>query len=474
MNNKLPSLQDAKIRTQTKSLIKRDLFRLDLAASNIGVGKNCYVRTYGCQANERDSETLRGMLKQMGFQLVDDEKIADLIILNSCAIRQNAEDKVFGELGYLKQYKDINPKLIIGLCGCMAQEEAVIDTLLSKYPQVDLIFGTHNIHRLPQLLYQVMINHERAIEVYSKEGEVIEGVPTDRFSQHKAWVNIIYGCNKFCTYCIVPFTRGKERSRLIADIIEEVNDLKNKGYQEITLLGQNVNAYGKDLAYEDGFSLLLEEVAKTGINRVRFTTSHPWDFTDQTIDVMAKYDNIMPFLHLPVQSGNNEILKKMGRRYTIERYKEIYDRLKRVIPNCAFSTDIIVGFPNETDAQFQDTLNLYDYCQFDNAYTFIYSPRIGTPAARMDDNVLYKVKQERLKALNVKVNHYALLNSNTYVNKVVKVLVDGLSKKNKNIYSGYTESNKLVNFSGENLEIGMIVDVLIVEAKTWSLNGKRV
>ena len=474
MNNKLPSLQDAKIRTLTKSLIERDLFSLDMAASNIGVGKKCYVRTYGCQANERDSETLCGMLKQMGFQLVDDEKIADLIILNTCAIRQNAEDKVFGEIGYLKQFKDTNPELIIALCGCMAQEEAVINELLSKYPQVDLIFGTHNIHRLPQLLHQVMINHERVIEVYSKEGEVVEGVPTDRFSQHKAWVNIIYGCNKFCTYCIVPFTRGKERSRLMADIITEVNELKNRGFKEITLLGQNVNAYGKDLAYEDGFSLLLEEVAKTGIDRVRFTTSHPWDFTDQTIDIMAKYPNIMPFLHLPVQSGNNEILRKMGRRYTIERYKEIYDRLKKIMPKCAFSTDIIVGFPNETDAQFQDTLSLYDYCQFDNAYTFIYSPRSGTPASRMDDNVLYKVKQERLKLLNLKVNHYAKLKSDGYVNQVVKVLVDGLSKKNKLIYSGYTESNKLVNFSGDNIEVGMIVDVLILEAKTWSLNGKRV
>ncbi|MEA5026361.1 MAG: tRNA (N6-isopentenyl adenosine(37)-C2)-methylthiotransferase MiaB [Erysipelotrichaceae bacterium] len=474
MKDKLPSLVDARMRTAQRTMIKRDLFVLDQSAKNLGEGKNCYLRTYGCQANERDSETLQGILKDIGFTMIDDESLADLVILNTCAIRQNAEDKVFGEIGYLKQFKDQNPEMIIALCGCMAQEESVINRLLTKYPQVDLIFGTHNIHRLPQLLHQVIISKERVVEVYSKEGEVIEGIPTDRFDKHKAWVNIIYGCNKFCTYCIVPFTRGKERSRLIEDIISEVNQLVQTGYQEVTLLGQNVNAYGKDLEYDDGFSLLLEAVAATGVPRIRFTTSHPWDFTPKTIEVMAKYSNIMPFLHLPVQSGNNEILRIMGRRYTVEKYKAIYDELKRVMPECAFSTDIIVGFPNETDEQFRDTLALYDYCQFDNAYTFIYSMRNGTPAAKMDDNVPYEVKQERLRLLNEKVDYYAKLKNSAYLNKIVKVLVDGKSKKNKEIYSGYTESNKLVNFEGSDLSIGSIVNVLITDAKTWSLNGKCV
>ncbi|MDD2591194.1 MAG: tRNA (N6-isopentenyl adenosine(37)-C2)-methylthiotransferase MiaB [Erysipelotrichaceae bacterium] len=474
MDNKLPSLINAKKRSIHETEIQRDLFYVDEKIANLGSGKTCYLRTYGCQANERDSETIAGILKRMGFTMIDDEKTADMIILNTCAIRKNAEDKVFGEIGYLKQYKDQRPELIIALCGCMAQEEAVIDLIIDKYPQIDLVFGTHNIYRLPQLLHQVMITQERVIEVFSKEGEVIEGIPTDRFIKHKAWVNIIYGCNKFCTYCIVPYTRGKERSRLLSDIIKEVSELKENGYKEITLLGQNVNAYGKDLGYQDGFSRLLEAVAQTNIERIRFTTSHPWDFTDETIDIMARYDNIMPFLHLPVQSGNNEILKLMGRRYTIERYKEIYDRLKKVIPNCSFSTDIIVGFPNETEEQFNDTLELYDYCQFDNAYTFIYSPREGTPAAQMEDNVSYQDKQRRLSILNEKVDHYAKIKNEAYLNKTVKVLVDGLSKKNKNVFSGYTQTNKLVNFIADEAKIGTIIDVLITDAKTWSLNGKRI
>ena len=474
MTYRFPSLKDAQKRTTQQAPIKRDLFYLNEQINNLGDNLKFYLRTYGCQANERDSESLVGILKALGFSSTEDLNEADLVILNTCAIRKNAEDKVFGEIGYLKQYKDKKPELLIAIGGCMAQEEAVIELLINKYPHVDLVFGTHNIHRLPQLLHQVMITHERVFEVYSKEGEVIEGIPVDRFIKHKAWVNIIYGCDKFCTYCIVPYTRGKERSRMIDDIITEVKDLVANNYQEITLLGQNVNAYGKDLGYNDGFSLLLEEVAKTGIKRVRFTTSHPWDFTDETIDIIAKYDNIMPFLHLPVQSGNNEILKLMGRLYTVERYKAIYDRLSSLLPNCAFSTDIIVGFPNETDAQFQDTLDLYDYCKFDNAYTFIYSPRSGTPAANMVDNVSTEVKQKRLSILNEKVDKYAKMKNEVYIAQTVKVLVDGLSKKNKNVYSGYTETNKLVNFSGVNLEPGMIVDVLITDAKTWSLNGKCV
>jgi tRNA-2-methylthio-N6-dimethylallyladenosine synthase len=329
----------------------------------------------------------------------------------------------------------------------MPQEEEVVDTILKTYPHVDLVFGTHNIHRLPQLLYQVSMSRERTIEVFSKEGEVIENLPVQRFGTHKAWVNIMYGCDKFCTYCIVPYTRGKERSRLMEDIIAEVEDLKMRGFKEITLLGQNVNAYGKDLKIPVNFAMLLTSVAQTDIPRIRFTTSHPWDFSDEMIDVIAKYDNIMPYIHLPVQSGNSEMLKIMGRRYTIEEYKTLFVKLKERIADCAFSTDIIVGFPNETDEQFQQTLDIVDFCQFDNAFTFIYSPREGTPAANMADNVPKDVKKKRLAQLNAKVAQYALKNNQAYIGRMVEVLVDGPSKKNSpQIYSGYTMHSETCQF----------------------------
>ena len=278
------------------------------------------------------------------------------LLLNTCAIRENAEEKVFGKVGYVKNLKKKKPNLIFGLCGCMAQEEVVIKRILEKHPHIDLIFGTHNIHRLPTLLKEAMFSKEMVVEVWSKEGDVIENTPVTRANGHKAWVNIMYGCNKFCTYCIVPYTRGKERSRLMDDIIEEVKGLKADGYQEITLLGQNVNSYGKDLEEDYDFATLLEEVAKTGIARIRFTTSHPWDFSREMIEIINQYDNIMPYIHLPVQSGNTEILKLMGRRYTREQYLELFHMIKEVMPDCSITTDIIVGFPNETEEQFQDTL----------------------------------------------------------------------------------------------------------------------
>ncbi|SJZ78494.1 tRNA (N6-isopentenyl adenosine(37)-C2)-methylthiotransferase MiaB [Anaerorhabdus furcosa] len=473
-NYQLPSLKDAKIRTREAVKIEHTLFKLPETTRNLGVGRKFYLRTYGCQANERDSETIVGILVAMGFSQTQNEEDADFILLNTCAVRKNAEDKVLGELGMLKKLKTSNPDLIFGLCGCMAQEEEIVQLLLKKYPQVDLIFGTHNIHRLPELLYQTMMSKERTVEVYSKEGDVIENLPVKRFGKHKAWVNIMYGCDKFCTYCIVPYTRGKERSRLMNDILIEIQELKDQGYKEVTLLGQNVNAYGKDLGIESGFATLLDEVAKIGIPRVRFTTSHPWDFTDQMIDVIAKHDNVMPAIHLPVQSGNSDMLKIMGRRYTSEEYRSLYDRIITKIPNCTFSTDIIVGFPNETEEQFQDTLDMVDYCKYDLAYTFIYSPREGTPAANMIDNVPADVKSERLQRLNEKVGQYSNMNNQKYVGKEVKVLVDGLSKKNDQVYSGYSEENKLINFTGENIHEGDIVRVKITDVKSWSLNGEAI
>lgn len=469
----LPDLKEAQKRTQTSVAIETSIFQIPEQIKMLGQGKKYYLRTYGCQANERDSETLAGILEALMFTPCDSPEDADFILMNTCAIRKNAEDKVLGELGSLKRYLKNKPDLVFGLCGCMAQEEDVITTLLEKYRHVNLIFGTHNIHRLPELLFDVMINGKRSIEVFSKEGDVIENLPVKRFGKHKAWVNIMYGCDKFCTYCIVPYTRGKERSRTLEDVLAEVRQLKEEGFKEVTLLGQNVNSYGKDLQIDGGFARLLEETAKMGIERIRFTTSHPWDFSDAMVDVIARYDNIMPFIHLPVQSGDNDILKIMGRRYTIEEYKTLYYKLKAAIPNCAFSTDIIVGFPNETDEQFQHTLDLVNECHFDNAFTFIYSPREGTPAARMLDNVALDVKQRRLQELNDCWNHHANEKNKAYLGSVVRVLVDGMSKKNDHVYSGYTETNKLVNFTADAAAPGDIVDVRITACKTFSLDGEK-
>lgn len=469
----LPDLKEAQKRTNAEAHIEKNLFQIPEQIKMLGQGKKYYLRTYGCQANERDSETLAGILEEMAFTPCDNPEEADFILLNTCAIRKNAEDKVLGELGSLKRLKRENPDIVFGLCGCMAQEEEIVKILLEKYRHVDLIFGTHNIHRLPELLYQVMMNGKRSVEVLSKEGDVIENLPVRRFGKHKAWVNIMYGCDKFCTYCIVPYTRGKERSRTMEDVLDEIRTLKEEGFKEVTLLGQNVNSYGKDLHIEGGFAKLLEETAKIGIERIRFTTSHPWDFSDEMVDVIAKYDNIMPFIHLPVQSGDSDVLKLMGRRYSIEQYKTLFHKIEAKIPGCAISTDIIVGFPNETKEQFQHTLDLVDECKFDNAFTFIYSPREGTPAARMEDNVALEEKQDRLQELNDRWNKYALEKNLAYIGKTVRVLVDGPSKKNKDIYSGYTDTNKLVNFVRKDAQPGDIVEVKINDAKTFSLDGEQ-
>lgn len=470
----LPNLRDAQKRTNKEAVVEQSLFDIPQTIRDFGRGKKYYLRTYGCQANERDGETLAGILEQLGFTQVSEPEDADLILMNTCAIRKNAEDKVLGEIGSLKRLRKTNPDIVYGLCGCMAQEEDVVEKLLTKYKHVDLVFGTHNIHRLPELLYRVMVDKEKTIEVFSEEGAVVENLPVKRFGKHKAWVNIMYGCDKFCTYCIVPYTRGKERSRRMGDILEEVRQLKKDGFKEITLLGQNVNSYGKDLGIDGNFATLLDEVAKVGIERVRFTTSHPWDFSDDMIDVIAANPNIMPYIHLPVQSGDTEMLRIMGRRYSVEEYLTLFDKLKKAIPNCAFSTDIIVGFPNETKEQFERTLDLVRYCEFDNAYTFIYSPREGTPAANMVDNVSMEEKEERLALLNEEVKKTANKKNSAYKGQIVRVLVDGESKKNKNIMSGYTDTNKLVNFEAKNAKSGEFVLVEITEAKTWSLDGVEV
>lgn len=474
MEWQLPDQKMARIRTRQHAPIKEDAFTLDEDLKDLGNGRFYWLKTFGCQANVRDGETMAGMLEMMGYQPTTLPEDADVIIMNTCAIRANAENKVFGEIGAFKHLKQAKPDLILAVCGCMMQVDANVDRIIAHYPFVDLVFGTHNLHRLPQLLYQAYFTKERTVEVYSEEGQVVEHLPVRRFGQGRAWVNIMYGCDKFCTYCIVPFTRGKERSRRMSDILEEVRQLKEQGYKEVTLLGQNVNAYGRDLDMKDGFASLLHEVALTGIDRVRFMTSHPWNFTMGMIDAMATHPNIMPFVHLPLQSGDDTILRRMGRRYTVDSYLETFDALKQRIPNVALSTDIIVGFPDETDEQFQKTLDLVDRCQFDNAYTFIFSPRSGTPAANMHDAIPMDVKRQRLAQLNQKVRMYAAMNNQAYQDRIVQVLVDGPSKKNPEIYSGYTESQKLVNFRRVKAQVNEIVAIRITEPKSWFLLGEEV
>ena len=463
-------LPDFKVaRSSTKIDYKKIDYKLDSKYLNKYKGKKCFLKTYGCQMNEHDSENIKGILELLGYTFTDDMDEADLVLLNTCSIRENAHNKAFGLLGRAKHLKQTKKDLMIGLCGCMAQEEIVVNTIISKYPFVNFVIGTHNFYELPEILEKSECKQQ--IEVYSREGDLIESLPVDRTSKYKAYVNIIYGCDKFCTYCIVPYTRGRQRSREKEDILKEINDLIDKGYKEVTLLGQNVNAYGKDLYDNYSLAELLTDVAKLGIPRIRFMTSHPWDFTDEMIEVIGKYKNIMPSIHLPVQSGSNRILKLMGRRYTKEKYLTLFSKMKEMIPNCTISTDIIVGFPGETEEDFLETLSLVKECKYDNAYTFIYSPRVGTPAAKLPDNVTKEEKEQRLYKLNEIVNAYFKENNDKLVGKTVPVLVEGISDK-KNEYFGYSDTNKLVNLKGDNIELGSIVNVLITESKTWSLDGK--
>ena len=466
----MPDLKEARKRTKDKVEILYDKYKVPDNVKNIGNGKKYALLTYGCQMNVHDSENIAGIMENMGYTRIDDYEKANIVILNTCAIRENAHNKVIGILGRIKHLKETNKDLITVVCGCMAQEESIAKMICDKYPWIDIVLGTHNFYELPIYISKVLEDNKQEICVYSIEGNVIENIPTSRDSKIKAWVNIQYGCDKFCSYCIVPYTRGKQRSRLPKDILKEVQELKDSGYKEITLLGQNVNAYGKDLNIHYNMANLLEDAAKIGIDRIRFVTSHPWDFTDDMIDVIAKYDNIMPYIHLPLQSGSDNILKKMNRRYTISEYKELFNKLKSKIENVSITTDIIVGFPNETEEDFEDTLKIYNELKYDLAYTFIYSPREGTPAANIKDNVSLEEKEKRLQRLNELVNKYAKEANDKYMNKVVKVLIEGPSDKGGKMM-GYTETMKLVNVDCDSEYVGKIVDVLITDVKTWSMEG---
>lgn len=441
---------------------------------NFAKGRKYFIHTYGCQANYRDEEVMAGILEKAGFSKASDEKSSNIIVINTCAVRENAEDKVYGYIGNLKALKASKKDTIIAICGCMVQQKHIIEKILDKYKHVDLIFGTHNITDLAEMLAEVISKRVRLVDVKSLPSDIRENLPSTRLSSFKAFVNISYGCDKFCTYCIVPYTRGKERSRKMEDILKECQELKDAGYQEVTLLGQNVNAYGKDFNDGTSFAHLLDEVAKIGIPRVRFLTSHPWDFKEEMIDVIAKHDNIMKYIHLPVQSGSNEILKLMGRRYSATQYKELVDLIRKKIPDVAISTDIIVGFPNETYEQFLETVEMVKYVQYDSAFTFIYSPRNNTPAAKITDNVTAQEKSKRFKELVKELEKSISVSSSKMIGNTYSVLVEGVSEKNPEMLSGYTEKNKLVHFKGDVSLVGQIVNVKINESHVYSLLGELV
>ena len=463
----LPNMNDAKKRHQSK-VIYKEYSGVDY---NFGINKNYYVRTYGCQMNEHDGERIKGMLESAGYSETEDINKADIINLNTCAIRENAHDKVFGFLGIVNNLKKKNKNLVVGICGCMAQERSVVDEIMSKYKFVDFVLGTHNLYDLLNVVYKCINDRGQNIEVYSYDGDVIEDIPEKRESNISAWVDIILGCDKFCTYCIVPYTRGTQRSRKKEEIIKEVNELKDKGYKEVTLLGQNVNAYGKDIYENYNLANLLRDVSKSGIDRIRFVTSHPWDFTDEMIDAISECDNVMPYVHLPIQSGSNKILKLMNRRYTKEEYIELYNKIRNRIKGCSITTDIIVGFPYETEEDFLETLDVVNKCKFDGAYTFAFSPRENTPAKLMDETVSESEKLDRLHRLNEVINKYSNESNQRMLGTVQKCLVTGVSDKNNEKVCGYTENMKLVNIEADKDTIGKIIDVKITDAKSFSLDG---
>jgi len=470
----MPDLNEARKRTKDKVNILYDEYKVPENVKNIGNGKSYALLTYGCQMNVHDSENIAGIMEDMGYTRIDDYEKANIVILNTCAIRENAHNKVIGILGRIKHLKETNKDLITVVCGCMAQEESIAKMIRDKYPWIDIVLGTHNFYELPVYISKVLEDNKQEICVYSIEGDVIEDIPTKRDSKVKAWVNIQYGCDKFCSYCIVPYTRGKQRSRLPKDILKEVEELKNNGYKEVTLLGQNVNAYGKDLDINYTMADLLRDTSKIGIDRIRFVTSHPWDFTDEMIDVIAKYDNIMPYIHLPIQSGSDSILKKMNRRYTIDEYKELFYKLKNKIDNVSITTDIIVGFPNETEEDFEELKEFVKKVRFDRMGAFAYSEEEGTFAAKeYEDSISHEVKQQRLDELMALQQEIAGELSQTKIGKEFKVIID---RKEGDYYIGRTQFDSpevdpevLIKADDEYLKIGEFYKVKITAADDFDL-----
>ena len=468
----LPDMKKARSRVK-KSEILQASREVPALVAEYGEGRKYFIKTFGCQGNVRDEEVLGGFLELAGMTKAVKEEEADVVLINTCAVRENAEEKVYGEIGKFKAKHYADPEhFILGVCGCMMQQEGVAEKIMHSYPYVNLIFGTHNIPEILNLIDAHLKRKKDLVSIVSGEGNVFENLPSTRLDNIKAFVNISYGCDKFCTYCIVPYTRGRERSRPLKDIVEECRGLVEEGFQEITLLGENVNSYGKDFHDGTNFATCLRQVAETGIPRLRFMTSHPWDFSSDMLEVIASHPNIMKCIHLPLQSGNDEILAQMGRRYTRQKYLDLVKEIREKIPGCAITTDIIVGFPNENEEQFNDTLTLCEEVKYDAAFTFLYSPRKGTPAAAMKDNVPDSVKHERFNRLLKVIEAGVMSHSKEMVGKTYSVLVDGPSKKDPKMLSGYTESGKLINFAGPAALKGAIVSVKVIEDRAFSMIGE--
>ena len=437
-------------------------------------GKNKYfINTFGCQMNAHDSEKLAGMLESMGYEECESEKEADLVIFNTCCIRENAENKVYGNLGYLKHVKEEGKDLKIVLCGCMTQQDAVIEKLRKSFSFVDIIFGTFNLHKFPMLLHSNLTSKSRIIDIWKEHGDMTEDLPQLRQSGHKASINIMYGCNNFCTYCIVPYVRGREKSRPVEDILREAKALAADNVKELMLLGQNVNSYGKDFENGESFAGLLRKISETdGIERIRFMTSHPKDLSDELILAIKDIPKICGHLHLPFQSGSSRILKKMNRKYSKDEYLSLIEKVKKEIPDIALTTDIIVGFPGETEEDFEETLDLVKRCGFSGAYTFLYSKRTGTPAAVMEDQVPEETAKARFNRLVAAVNPIIRSRNESQIGKTLRVLVD--EKSREGVMTGRAEDNSLVHFEGGEELIGTFVDVKIEDCVTFYLSGVKI
>ena len=434
------------------------------------MSRTFHITTFGCQMNEHDSEVIDGLLTERGFSSVKERKDASIVIINTCSVRDNADKRFFGTLGQLKKRKESDPSFIVCVCGCMMQQQRVVDTIKAKYPWVDVIFGTNSIHHIPELIEKVAIEKEKVVDIIENTEEIVEGLPAKRLFNHKALVNIMFGCNNFCTYCIVPYTRGREKSRAPEDIVAEVKGLVADGVKEIMLLGQNVNS-------DDGNGTSFAELLKMlndvdGLERIRFMTSNPTDLSDGLIEAFAVCDKLCRNLHLPIQSGSNRVLKRMNRKYTREDYLKLIDKLRKTVPDITLSTDIIVGFPGETNEDFEETLSIVKEVEYDSAFTFIYSIRKGTPAEKFEDQIEESEKHRRFDLLVNAVNEISEKKNKAYQDRVEKVLVDGVSKNDKSTLTGRTDGFKLVNFAGKKELIGSIVDVKITDAKTFSLFGE--
>ncbi|MDO4281449.1 MAG: tRNA (N6-isopentenyl adenosine(37)-C2)-methylthiotransferase MiaB [Peptococcaceae bacterium] len=435
--------------------------------------KKFFIQTFGCQMNEHDSEVMAGLLEEIFYIPTTDIAEADFILLNTCCIREKAESKVLSMLGEMKKYKAKKPDLIIGVCGCMIQQKNIVPKILHASPYVSLMFGTNNMNKLPDYLQQIAKTSQPIYEIVDEDSDADLKLPASRQFPFKAYTNIMYGCNNYCTYCIVPFVRGRERSRRMDDIVEEVRGLAADGVVEIMLLGQNVDSYGNDFEEDVSFADLLREVDKIdGIKRIRFMTSHPKDFSLELIDVIKNSWHICPSLHLPVQSGSNEVLKRMNRKYTREHYLDIVNNIRAAIPDVSLTTDIIVGFPGETEEMFQETVDLVETVGFDNAFSFIYSKRPGTAAAKFPDDTPLAEKKERLQRLNQSLSKWSHHHNKKYEGKIVEVLVEGTSKNDDNMLSGRTDTAKTVIFPGDKSLVGKFVNVKITTAQTWILKGK--